>query len=121
MHAACCMLSPMQTSLNLSNTGGAGVCVNQTKKPNTMKSIEPENLVHIADEIDRHSNYDHEQLEVLMGLLLKLEDYQVTDCDLQFLADSFQTMADEVEGEVDYMPNLRAALGIKYMKAVGRL
>ena len=86
-----------------------------------MKSIEPEDLVHIADEIDRHSNFDHEQLEVLIGLLLKLEDYQITDCDLQFLADSFQTMADEADGEVDYMPNLRAALGLKYMKAVGRL
>ena len=89
-----------------------------------MKSIEPEDLVHIADEIDRHSNFDHEQLEVLMGLLLKLEDYQVTDCDLQFLADSFETMAgvwsNESEGEVDYIPNLRAALGLKYMKAVGR-
>jgi hypothetical protein len=85
-----------------------------------MKSIEPEDLVHIADEIDRHSNFDHEQLEVLMGLLLKLEEYQVTDCDIQFLADSFQTMADESEGEVDYIPNLRAALGHKYMKAVGR-
>ena len=90
-----------------------------------MKSIEPEDLVHIADEIDRHSNFDHEQLEVLMGLLLKLEEtYQVTDCDLQFLADSFQTMANEsschIEGEIDYLPNLRAALGHKYMKAVGR-
>jgi hypothetical protein len=85
-----------------------------------MKSIEPEDLVHIADEFDRHSNFNHEQLEVLMGLLLKLEEYQVTDCDLQFLADSFQTMADESEGEVDYIPNLRAALGLKYMKAVGR-
>ena len=87
-----------------------------------MQSIEPEDLVHIADEIDRHSNFDHEQLEVLMGLLLKLEEtYQVTDCDLQFLADSFQTMANESsEGEVDYLPNLRAALGHKYMKAVGR-
>lgn len=71
-----------------------------------MKSIEPEDLVHIADEIDRHSEFNHEQLEVLMGLLLKLEDYQVTDCDLQFLADSFQTMANESEGEVDYIPNL---------------
>ena len=86
-----------------------------------MKSIEPEDLVHIADEIDRHSEFNHEQLEVLMGLLLKLEeDYQVTDCDLQFLADSFQTMANESECEVDYIPNLRAALGRKYMKAVGR-
>ena len=85
-----------------------------------MKSIEPEDLVYITDEIDRHSNFDHEQLEVLMSLLLKLEDYQVTDCDLQFLAESFQTMADESEGEVDYIPNLRSSLGRKYMKSVGR-
>ena len=85
-----------------------------------MQSIEPEDLVHIADEIDRHSNFDHEQLEILISLLLKLEDYQINNCDLQFLADSFQTMANESEGEVDYLPNLRAALGRKYMKAVGR-
>lgn len=85
-----------------------------------MKSIEPEDLSNLADEVERHSNDCHEQLEVIMGVLLKLEEYQVTDCDIQFLADSFQTMADESEGEVDYIPNLRAALGHKYMKAVGR-
>ena len=87
-----------------------------------MKSIEPEDLVEIADEIDRHSNFDHEQLEVLMPLLLKLEEFQLTDHDLQFLADSFQAMAGYAEesGIVDVLPHLRAALGQKYMKAVGR-
>lgn len=32
MHAAYCMLSPMQTSSNLSNTGGAGVCAGRKKQ-----------------------------------------------------------------------------------------
>jgi hypothetical protein len=90
-----------------------------------MKSIEPEDLSNLADEVERHSNDCHEQLEIIMGVLLKLEEeYQLWKPDLQFLADSFQSMADETdEGDtepVDYIPNLRAALGRKYMKSVGR-
>jgi thymidine kinase len=88
-----------------------------------MKSIEPEDLVYITDEIDRHSNFNHEQLEILMGVLRKLEEeYQICGIDLQFLADSFQSMADQMDDsdEVDYLPALRSALGSKYMKAVGR-
>lgn len=89
-----------------------------------MKSIKPEDLSNLADEVERHS-IDHEQLEIIMGVLLKLEEeYQLWKPDLQFLADSFQSMADETdEGDtepVDYLPNLRAALGNKYMKSVGR-
>lgn len=90
-----------------------------------MKTIEPETLVEIADEIDRHSNFCHEQLDILISLLLKLEedDFALWKPDLQFLAGAFHTMANETGDDpdpIDYLPNLRAALGQKYMKAVGR-
>jgi hypothetical protein len=90
-----------------------------------MKSIEPEDLSYLADEVERHTNDCNEQLEIIMGVLSKLEgEYQLWKPDLQFLADAFQSMADATDENntepVDYIPNLRAALGRKYMRAVGR-
>jgi hypothetical protein len=92
-----------------------------------MKSIEPEDLSYLADEVERHTNDCHEQFEIITGVLSKLEvegEYQLWKPDLQFLANAFQSMADATDENdaepVDYIPNLRAALGRKYMRAVGR-
>jgi hypothetical protein len=89
-----------------------------------MNSIEPENLSALADDIEKHSNFCHEQLDLITGVLFKLEDYQLWHADFQFLADAFQSIADETDqGDpepCDFLPSLKAALGIKYARHVGR-
>lgn len=87
-------------------------------------SIEPENLSALADEIEKHSNFCHEQLDIICGVLEFLDGYDVWKPDLQFLADNFQSIADQTEeGDpepCDFLPSLKAALGLKYMRYVGR-
>ena len=95
-------------------------------------SIEPENLSALADEIEGHSN-GIDQLGIICGVLEFLDGphgYDVWKTDLQFLADTFQSIADQTEETLnprdltldpcDFLPSLKVALGRKYARRIGR-
>jgi plasmid stabilization system protein ParE len=84
-------------------------------------SIEPENLSALADEIERMAE-TNEQLNLFVALLANLEGEEVWRCEAQLFADAFQAIADHAErGEsCDFLQDLRAALGRKYARRIGR-
>lgn len=84
-------------------------------------NTEPENLSALADEIERMAE-TNEQLNLFIALLAQLEGEEVWRCEAQFFADAFQAIADHTErGEVvRLLPSLKAALGRKYARRVGR-
>ena len=84
-------------------------------------SIEPENLSALADEIEGMAE-TNEQLNLFIALLASLSGDDVWRCEAQFFADAFQAIADRAErGEsCDFLQELRAALGRKYARRIGR-